>query len=258
MGNLTEPTQWQALRLRATAFLLAESEIDSSSIWNTVIGGVPDEEQRRPKEGLLQQVGTLADLTAVMRMAHPRVDFFLQPTIQNPGTLSTSPDWQAFSFSDALQTISEMSSRWFSMQLQVARVAFGANLVQPADDLRDAHRRLADYLSDVTIDSENSFDFFYQINRRRESKVIPQLPINRLSKWSIMTQATGSVAIQSGQNVVGTVFSAPVTQAFASSLELDINTVQANDCSLPESKLCALFGELLAFGKEVAEEGDVA
>ena len=155
MGNLTEPTQWKALRLRATTFLLAESEIDSSSIWSTVIGGVPDEEQRRPREGLLQQVGTLADLTAVMRMAHPRVDFFLQPTIQNPGTLSTSPDWQAFSFSDALQTISEMSSRWFSMQLQVARVAFGANLVQPADDIRDAHRRLAGYLSDVTIDSEN-------------------------------------------------------------------------------------------------------
>ena len=82
MGNLMEPTQWQALRLRATTFLLAESEIDSSSIWNTVIGGVPDDEQRRPKEGLLQQVGTLADLTAVMRMAHPQGRFL--PSTNDP------------------------------------------------------------------------------------------------------------------------------------------------------------------------------
>ena len=160
MGNLPDHSQWQALRLRATTFLLAESEIDSDSIWSTVIGGVPDEEQRRPREGLLQQVGTLADLTAVMRIAHPRVDLFLQPTIQNPGTLSNAPDWQAFSFRDALQTLSKMASRWFAMQLQVARVAFGANLVQPAEDMRDAHVRLTNFLGNLTIDLENSFDFF--------------------------------------------------------------------------------------------------
>ena len=204
------------------------------------------------------QVGSLADLTAVMRVVHPRVDFFLQPTIQDPGTLSTSPDWQAFSFSNALQTISEMSSRWFGMQLQVARVAFGANLVQPADNMRDAHKRLADYLTNVTIDLENSFDLSYQINRRRESKVIPQLQINRLSKWSVMTQETGSFAFQFGQNVVDTAFSAPVTQAFASGLELDINTIPADSLILPEAKLFTLFGELLDLGKEVAEEGDVS
>ena len=258
MGNLPDHSQWQALRLRATTFLLAESEIDSDSIWSTVIGGVPDEEQRRPREGLLQQVGTLADLTAVMRIAHPRVDLFLQPTIQNPGTLSNAPDWQAFSFRDALQTLSKMASRWFAMQLQVARVAFGANLVQPAEDMRDAHVRLTNFLGNLTIDLENSFDFFYQINRRRESKVIPQQTINRLSKWSIMTQATGTFAVPSNQDVVGTVFSAPVTQAFASSLELDINTVPANDLSLQQSQLYSLFGELVTWGKEIAEKGDVA
>ena len=258
MDNLTKPAQWQALRLRATTFLLAESEIDSGSIWSTVVGGVPDEEQRRPKEGLLQQVGTLGDLTAVMRIAHPRVDFFLQPTSQNPDTLPAASDWQAFSFRDAVQTISEMASRWFSLQLQVARVAFGATLVQPADAMRDAQARLTGYLNNVTIDSENSLDFLYQINRRRESQVIPQLTINRLSKWSIMTLATSSFAVQSGQNVAGTVLSAPLTQAFASSLELDINTVTVQDPSCAQSKLCALFGELVTLGKEIAEEGDVA
>ena len=257
MGKLTDSTQWQALRLRATTFLLAESEIDPNSIWSTVIGGFPDEEQRRPREGLLQQVGTLADLTAVIRITHPRIDLFLQPTIQNPGTLSTASGWQALSFCHALQTLDEMASRWFAMPLQVARVAFGANLIQPAEDMRDAHVRLTNYLKNLTIDSENSFDFFYQINRRRESKVVPQLAINRLSKWSIMTQATGSFAFQSNQDVVGTVFSAPVSQAFASSLELDINTVSANDVSFPQPQLYSLFGELVTWGKEIAEEGDV-
>ena len=258
MDNLTKSAQWQALGLRATTFLLAESEIDSSSIWSTVIGGVPDEEQRRPKEGLLHQVGTLGDLTAVVRIAHPRIDFLLQPTIQNPDTLHAASDWQAFSFHDAAETISEMASRWFSMQLQVVRVAFAANLVQPADAMRDAQVRLTDYLSNLTIGLENSLDFLYQINRRRESQVIPKLTINRLSKWSVMTQATGSFPVQSDQDVGGTVLSSPLTQAFASSLELDINTATAQDISLSLSKLSTLFGELVTLGKEIAEGGDVA
>ncbi len=258
MVNLTKPTKWQALRLRLTTFLRAEAEVDANSIWDTVIGGVPDEEQRRPREGLFQQVGRLADLTALMRVAHPRVDFFLQPTIQNLGTPSTASDWQTLSFQDALQTLSEMASRWFSNDLQVARIAFGATLVRPASDMQDAHKRLSEYLSNVTIDLEKSLDFFYQINRRRESTVVPQLGINRLSKWSVATQATGSFAVQSDQNAIETVLSAPVTQAFAGSLELDINTVATTYLSLPQEQLSALFDELVTLGKEIAQKGDVA
>ena len=245
------------LGLGLTGVGFPESEIDSTSIWSTVIGGVPDEEQRRPREGLLQQVGTLADLTAVMRIAHPRVDFFLQPTMQNPGPLPTGPDWQTCSFRDALQTLTDMASRWFSTQLHVTRVAFGVNLVQPADGMLEAQVRLTSYLRDLAIDLENSSDFLYQINRRRESKTIPQLTINRLSKWSIVTQAVGSFAVQSNQDVVGVVLSTPVTQSFASSLELDINTVPDNGLNFPQSQLNDLFGELVNLGKEISEEGDV-
>ena len=259
MSNSIEHAAWQALRLRATTFLLADFDIDDTSVWSTVIGGVPDEEQRRPREGLLQQIGTLAGLTVVLRIVHPRVDWFLHPQIQDPTAPSMLPDWQVFSFSDELKTLLEMASQWFSMQMSASRVAFGANLVQPADNLRDAHLRLTRYLGNLTIDPDNSFDLFYQINRRRTSGVIPQLTVNRLSKWSVMTQSTGSVVVQQPiQGVPQTSLSAPVTQQLASSLELDINTVPVDEQRFEQSQLYKLFSELVDWGREIAEVGDIA
>ncbi len=260
MSNSLEIALWQALRLRVTTFLSADSVIDDTSIWNVVIGGVPDEEQRRPREGLLQQVGTLAGLAVVLRIVHPRIDWFLQPNIRKPDRFSGPPDWQVAPFSNALETLSQVVAQWFSMDLQVVRVAFGANLVQPANDLRDAHLKLKGYLADLRIDPENSFDVLYQINRPRESAVIQGLRINRLSKWSVATQATGELVVQlnpSAEEQVSFISERPVVQRYASSLELDINTVATYERGLPQSQLNNLFDELMDWGKEIAERGDV-
>lgn len=255
--NPIESGPWQAQRIRATTFLSPDSEIDNNSVWSIVVGGIPDEEQRRPKEGSLHQVGTQGDFTIVLRILHPRVDWLVQPIIQRPEEPSVPPDWQAASFSDALKALSRIASQWLSMQLQVARVAFGAHLVQPANDIREASSRLSDYLTDMKIDSDNSYDFFFQINRPRESKTIPQLRINRLSKWSIMTQATGGFDIQVAPGVEDRVSLSPITQRYASSLELDINTLANYEKYLPQPQLNNLFEELMDSGKEIAVQGDV-
>ena len=171
--------------------------------------------------------------------------------------MSSPPEWQAASFDNALETLSRIASKWFSMQLKVARVAFGANLVQPANDLQDAYLKLNGYLNNLQIDPENSLDVFYQINRPRESAIIQQLRINRLSKWSVMTQATSEIVVQLNPGVEEQVSLRPTTQRYASSLELDINTIATYEQVLPQPQLNSLFDELMDWGKEIAGSGDV-
>ena len=57
-----------------------------------------------------------------------------------------------------------------------------SHLVHLAREL--GYRELGRFLPAVRLD-EDSSDFSYQINRPRRSTVIPELSVNRLSKWSV-------------------------------------------------------------------------
>jgi hypothetical protein len=257
MSYSSDTSPWKALRLRATTFLSPDSEIDDTSIWSSVVGGLPDEEQRRPRESLLQQTGKLANFEIALRIVHPRIDWFVQPAIENPAGVDPPPDWQVALFDEALTTLKQLASQWFSMQLHVVRVAFGANLVQPANDMREAYSTLDRYLADLKVDPENSSDLLYQINRPRGSRVIEGLEINRLSKWSVMAQASGGWVLQTNPAVGEQVASLPVALRHASSLELDVNTKGTHGTNFPQPRLNELFDELMEWGSEIAEKGDV-
>ena len=246
---------WQAIRVRATTFLSPDVEIDENSIWPTVVGGVPEEEQRRAREGLLQQMGTMADLVVVFRIVHPRVDWFVQPPAQAQGMPPDSPDWGVVSFDHALQTLFQLSTEWFSIVTGVNRIAFGANLVRPASSLTEAHIDLAGHLSELNFGLEGSSDFLYQINRPRPSEVVNGLEINRLSKWAIMIQTTGNFVLQdaAGEQVS----LQPSSREYASSLELDINTRAGPQLAGAPTQLNDIFRELTEMGKEISVQGDI-
>ena len=248
---------WGALRLRATTFLPADAEIDGGSIWSRVLGTAPDEEQRRPREGLLQQIGTLGEFVVVFRLGHPRVDWFLQSKGEPPTPVPPSPEFTPIPLNEALNSLRTIAANWFSIQSTVSRIAFGANLVQPAINVQDALSRLAYSLPDIKIDPDNSSDFFYQINRPRDARSIEGLRINRLSKWSVMAQVTGQLVVQSSPGAEQQASMSPMAQRYASSLELDINTAADYLNGIEQTHATILFNELTELGKEIVERGDV-
>ena len=252
-SNTHSDPLWHVLELRATAFMAGGSGIDSSSLWEKVIGGTPDEEQRRPREGLVRQTGSLGNLVVVLQITQEnRLDFFLQPRIE-PSPSLESPGWPELVFPTGVDAIKELFHKWCDSRPSAGRLAFGSNLVQPAPDLPTTQARLRKYLPNM--DLEGSIDFFYQVNRPRDSQVVAGLRINRLCRWSIMNQVAGGLSLRPG-NASPVLLQQP-TLSFAGSLALDINTAPERNQEIPSDDLDALFSELVDVGKEIAERGDI-
>ena len=102
------------------------------------------------------------------------------------------------------------------------------------------------------MNPDTSFDFLYQMNRPRESLVIPGVKVNRLSKWSvgmILRQTVELNVFDHGTTVY------PQPDLHHCLLELDINTVPG-PATLPQDRLIGLLEELVALGKEIVSNGD--
>ena len=147
----------------------------------------------------------------------------------------------------------KLSNQWFQSKNcpPLVRLAFGAEMVLPVDNHVEGYHLLSSYLP-FEVDGVNSSDFRYQINRRRDSKMgIPDLKINRLSKWSILR-----VQAQIGSPAAPTAVR-QLPDLYACNLELDINTTPDFDGELQPDDCSRIFNELIELGKEIAQEGDI-
>ena len=146
-------------------------------------------------------------------------------------------------------------NRWLTLDScpEIQRVAFGAVLLSPVDSKVSGYRQLAAYLPSVTIDPEHSTDLLYQINRPRESATgIPDLKINRLSKWSVAQISTAGLVLEPTR-----ILYHDVPQAYlACRLELDINTAAERREPLPRETVSNVWQELLNLGMEIVIDGD--
>jgi hypothetical protein len=125
------------------------------------------------------------------------------------------------------------------------RFAFSVKMLQ-GPTRTEAYRILARYLPAVGFEPEPN-DFFFQVNRRRDSRTVPGLPLNRISAWSKLNAAITVPA--------RTPFKWP--NHCYSALELDINTAPEIAKILPRDRLPELFLEMVRLGVEIAEHGDI-
>ncbi len=99
-----------------------------------------------------------------------------------------------------------------------------------------------------------SSDFSYQINRPRISgSGIPDLKINRLSKWSVASWRLEEWSL-GPQTTVKTLEG---QEAFSCRLELDINTAADFSGEITSQSLASIFAEQINLGAEIAEHGDI-
>lgn len=239
---------WQAESLRTTSFPSSNMEFNVSDWWQDLVGEEPENRNLRPKERFQRDEGRFDGFKLTLGNRPIRIDWVASPS-------DVRDEFWIGPFQDSLEPFLELMSRWFRISPPIRRLAFGAVLMQPVDDLRTGYELIAKYLPNITLDPDGSSDFSYQINRRRDSLTgIEGLRINRLSKWSVAKRGTTRIAL-SPKEARASFF--PTSETYACRLELDINTTPDYQADLPHDQLAAIFQELVDLGKEIAIEGDI-
>lgn len=249
----TGPTlsAWQAQLLRLTAFPGPSVELTDNEWWSEVVGEPPDSKTFQPKEKSWQEEGIVGESRLILNVQPTtRIDWV--STVQEDQSLEVGTLSTLGALPDAVNSFSEMIQRWFSLDScpTVIRLAFGAVLVQAVESRQEGYHLLSQHYLPFNIDNEGASDFLYQINRPRESKSLPRLGINRLSKWSVgvmrQLRFTMPPSLESD-----------VWSHYHCRLELDINTVPNPEVELAKEQLPGIFEELVTFGLEIAAEGEI-
>jgi len=244
--NKTDLSMWQAESLRVTCFPSSATELNAANWWQDVIGEQPENTVVRARDGIRQDEGNFNDRKVVLGVQPIRIDWLMMAKgEEGESTIS--------SFQDSLDSYLELMSRWFKISPSLRRLAFGAILTSPVDDRKSGYELIANYLPNVKIDPIGSSDFLYQINRVRISKLISNLQINRLSKWSVAKHGLARVDLLPEARV--SLF--PSSETFSCRAELDINTSGDYSNDLPVDKLSDVFHELVELAKEIALKGDI-
>lgn len=243
---------WQAEILRLTAFPSPAAQLGEPAWWKDLVGEPPETKISQPRAGGRQEEGQFEGRKLVLRVEPTRVDWLFTPIDDQAQGVKGIPTTGAFP--ESLRIFLQLILRWFKLETcpPVQRLAFGATVLLPVENLQAGYRQISVYLP-FQLDPEGSSDFSYQINRSRDSvSGIRGLRINRLSKWAVVRVTMGELAL--GPAVVG--YSARQIH-HACRLELDINTAPDFQGELSREQLPQIFQELVNLGQEIIREGDI-
>jgi hypothetical protein len=238
---------WQVGALRVTAFTdpvaTADTRTEEKRL-EALVGKPPENVLSRMSGTVHEESGPFATGGKLSYKRSPRgIEWFLEP-LPEPD----KPESCLWMNSAVIAPFKELIRRWLVDCPLLQRLAFGAALYLPVEDMEEGCRELRACLH-LELDLANSGDFLYRINRRRPSQCgVPDLPINRLSQWQLPLLEVRER--DPGQ-------SWPLIRRLVCQLELDINTAPEFSGLLRRESYGRLFDELVTFGEEIAENGDV-
>jgi hypothetical protein len=238
---------WRVGALRLTAFTdpLAPLEARAEGKrWEALVGKPPENVISRMFGMEHEENGPFPAGGKLTYKRSPRgIEWFLE-SLADPEKPET---W--FGESTAvLMPFKDLMSQWIIDGPSLRRLAFGAAFYREVADKEEGYRLLGAWLR-MQLDPVNSGDFLYQINRRRPTHSgVPNLEINRLSKWTWVQLGLRGLE---GEQLW------PGVHPSACLLELDINTAPEFSVPLPRETYAPLLGELVAFAEEIALQGDV-
>lgn len=247
-------SDWQVEQLRFTAFTLTPTSTVDLNWWNHLTGETPKGKTQRPRDGTTIEEGPFKNVKLIIQGNPIRIDLLFVPDEEQGPPANVFPLIGALP--DCLDSFIPLVMDWFKLDTcpEIQRIALGAILRLPVPDKEVGYSQLSVYLPSVDIDSENSFDFWYQINRPRLSTSgISELRINRLNKWSVTRTGMINVLIsdQPSAHLDTTIGS------FSCRLELDISTHYSWSTELPSDILPNIFNEFIELAKQIVEKGDI-
>lgn len=236
---------WRALSIRVTIFPTPRSP-DWYLQWADVVGAGEPEGRTTP----VQRVETApfgVGRIQLRQQLPPKVDLVYLPST-SPDAAAPTPD--VGPFEDAFVAFLEPATRLLNAPLPVTRLAIGTQLSRTVANVQEANEILAGHIRNTRFDLGGASDFLYQINRPRESRILPGLVLNRLVKWQTVQWRVLTLEPGSGRQ-----YEEP--RDFAAVLELDLNTQGERETPLPAALLPSLLDELKTFAREIAEQGDI-
>ncbi len=241
-------TTWKVRSLRLTLFLPSDAAPKVSGLqWEDLTGTKPENVMNRGDQQ--SQEGPFAPGRLLLQKQVPgRLDLVYAGF---PKAEPEAPVATLGAFEPAFETLRDIAHTLFDRVGPPVRLALGAEMVQSADTALAAYRTLISHMGSATFKLEGGLEFVYQINRPRTSKALPELPINRVTRWNasswqpVTFELTGGVRVLSGQASVGAV------------ITTDVNTDAERVTPLPGDSLAALLEELRDLTIEIRDHGDI-
>jgi len=244
-------SDWQAQTLRLTIFPASGSIVSPhEKWWEQLVGEPPVDVLSQPRLGSYQAGGPFENGKLVLVVEPLKMDW-VYTTLDNESDDAVSVG----RLDTGLDVLRDIANRWFKNASvpSVARIAFGAVLISPIDSRETGYALLSSYLR-FEVDANDTSDFLYQINRRRDALTnIVGLRINRLTKWSLMTLFRTRMALNPESSRL---ISEEKRGAFAR-IELDINTSPDFQGELNLLQQITVFDELIDLGIEIVQQGDI-
>jgi len=243
---------WLIEAIRLTSFPGQPISPNGQSWWSDVIGSAPDRKLIQPKSGELIEEGQFASGRLILRLTQPKIDWTLVPlpdkqSEEMPPTIGNYPEmWQSFL---------PVTKAWVNLPNlpPIKRIAFGSVLLKPVETPKDGYTILSGLLHSIKLDPDAMVDFFYQINRPRVSASgVPDLAINRLSKWGVVGFQDSLISI-GPEGIIQKLG----PERYIVRIELDINTSQKYQKDLEQKVLPSIIDELLSMAHELVDRGDV-
>lgn len=215
----------------------------ASDTWNAAVGDEPESTVHHRVVGLRTDSGTFLEAATTLAVQPGRVDWNFGP----PPT--PEPQFSTFGeFPQAAEQYLNAMSNWAQSERfpETRRLALGVHLVEASETREAGYERLRDFID--AVPRGEASDFLYQVNRYRPSRAgVAELRINRLAKWSVAAVQTFSISD-----------GPPVYQPPRSyvSLDLDVNTTAEFAGPIPRAAVPAVFDDLRAGVREIANDGD--
>ena len=252
MGTNGRPTSshypvdsWGVDHLRLTAF--PASEIPPHRVrewWQDLVGREPSNVNEEPGKGFIQVQGESRESLIHIFSDKSRLD--IRMVFSKPGRPASSMPV----FDAAISSFHDLAARFLSRNdlPQINRLAFGAALLKSAPRLQDCGEIIKEHLPFSDDYDIEPVDFLYQFNRRRLSRTITGMNVNRLIKWSIQQVELVTVLAQVRVPV-------RTTTSFAVRLELDINSALEHGNLLQRQRTRPLFEEFVGHAVQIIGVG---
>ncbi|MFV2045347.1 MAG: hypothetical protein ACC700_19205 [Anaerolineales bacterium] len=247
-------SDWLAQAFRLTVFPITPSDYETETWWQDLTGQPPENRISQPQKGTQIEYSQVEIGRLSLELELDRLHWRLNPGDVPAGTKPQLPVLGPLG--ESVGEFASIAQGWLLHDLTppLRRLAFGATLFLPVEDLATGYRALDQYLHSVEIDPENMADFKFQVNRPRVlGEIVPTLSINRLSRWSVGSTQVALIRFSSDDLVQ---FGGE--SGYACNLELDINTSADFEDEIGKAQSAEIYRILLDMGIEISQDGDVA
>ena len=173
---------WVAESFRMTAFVAEPFDESKLSWWKALALSSPEATSARPPQGEYVAEGSWNGNRLRLELGVGRIDWTEAGPVSPDNIFPTIPDVEV-----SFDRFIGATEAWLKeSKVNPQRLAVGAILRIPVSDREEGYEQLKKYLPSLTVDTKNSRDLLYQINRPRDSKTRPDVTVNRLTKWGVI------------------------------------------------------------------------